>query len=185
MPRYASLIYNGYWWSPERKMLQTMIDASQATVNGWVRVKLYKGNVDRRRPRVEDRFAVRPDDRHLRGRPRRLRSEGRRRIHQAQRLAPAHRGEARAQEVSHAVIRHRFRSQSGRSQECRRPGQQGDFDALRLQGLGCPRRAQGEGADAVRRRRLQAQAGDRRAARQAHQARRRRALAEIRQRSKK
>ncbi len=45
MPRYASLIYNGYWWSPERKMLQTMIDASQASVNGWVRIKLYKGNV--------------------------------------------------------------------------------------------------------------------------------------------
>jgi argininosuccinate synthase len=45
MPRYASLIYNGYWWSPERTMLQTMIDASQAGVNGWVRVKLYKGNV--------------------------------------------------------------------------------------------------------------------------------------------
>ncbi|MBU1191128.1 MAG: argininosuccinate synthase [Gammaproteobacteria bacterium] len=45
MPRYASLIYNGYWWSPERKMLQTMIDASQATVNGLVRMKLYKGNV--------------------------------------------------------------------------------------------------------------------------------------------
>ncbi len=45
MPRYASLIYNGYWWSPERKMLQTMIDASQATVNGVVRLKLYKGNV--------------------------------------------------------------------------------------------------------------------------------------------
>jgi argininosuccinate synthase len=45
MPRYASMIYNGYWWSPERKMLQTMIDASQATVNGVVRVKLYKGNV--------------------------------------------------------------------------------------------------------------------------------------------
>ena len=46
MPRYASLIYNGYWWSPERKMIQTMIDASQAPVNGSVRVKLYKGNVD-------------------------------------------------------------------------------------------------------------------------------------------
>ena len=45
MPRYAGLIYNGYWWSPERRMLQAMIDASQATVNGWVRVKLYKGNV--------------------------------------------------------------------------------------------------------------------------------------------
>jgi argininosuccinate synthase len=45
MPRYAALIYNGYWWSPERKMLQTMIDSSQANVNGKVRVKLYKGNV--------------------------------------------------------------------------------------------------------------------------------------------
>ena len=45
MPRYASLIYNGYWWSPERQMLQTMIDASQQYVNGVVRLKLYKGNV--------------------------------------------------------------------------------------------------------------------------------------------
>lgn len=45
MPRYASLIYNGYWWSPERRALQTLIDHTQATVNGWVRVKLYKGNV--------------------------------------------------------------------------------------------------------------------------------------------
>jgi argininosuccinate synthase len=45
MPRYASLIYNGYWWSPERGMLQAMIDASQRRVNGRVRLKLYKGNV--------------------------------------------------------------------------------------------------------------------------------------------
>ncbi len=45
MPRYASLIYNGYWWSPERKLLQTLIDASQRGVNGRVRLKLYKGNV--------------------------------------------------------------------------------------------------------------------------------------------
>lgn len=45
MPKYASLIYNGYWWSPEREMLQTMIDESQKFVNGVVRVKLYKGNV--------------------------------------------------------------------------------------------------------------------------------------------
>lgn len=45
MPKYAELIYNGYWWSPERLMLQHMIDASQAPVNGEVRVKLYKGNV--------------------------------------------------------------------------------------------------------------------------------------------
>ncbi|NMG34803.1 argininosuccinate synthase [Azoarcus sp. TTM-91] len=45
MPRYASLIYTGYWWSPERRALQALIDATQQTVNGWVRVKLYKGNV--------------------------------------------------------------------------------------------------------------------------------------------
>jgi len=45
MPKYATMIYNGYWWSPERKMLQQMIDASQVTVNGEVRVKLYKGSV--------------------------------------------------------------------------------------------------------------------------------------------
>jgi argininosuccinate synthase len=45
MPRYASMIYNGYWWAPERIALQTLIDATQKTVNGWVRVKLYKGNV--------------------------------------------------------------------------------------------------------------------------------------------
>ena len=45
MPRYASLIYNGYWWSPERQMLQGMIDATQERVNGWVRLKLYRGGV--------------------------------------------------------------------------------------------------------------------------------------------
>jgi len=45
MPRYASLIYNGYWWSPERLMLQQSIDYSQYNVNGVVRLKLYKGNV--------------------------------------------------------------------------------------------------------------------------------------------
>jgi argininosuccinate synthase len=45
MPRYASLVYNGYWWSPEREALQGLIDDSQQFVNGKVRVKLYKGNV--------------------------------------------------------------------------------------------------------------------------------------------
>ena len=45
MPKYAKLIYNGYWFSPERRMLQQMIDASQATVNGEVRLKLYKGTI--------------------------------------------------------------------------------------------------------------------------------------------
>jgi argininosuccinate synthase len=45
MPRYARLIYNGYWFSPERLLLQKLIDESQATVNGTVRLKLYKGTV--------------------------------------------------------------------------------------------------------------------------------------------
>lgn len=45
MPRYASMIYNGYWWSPERVALQVLIDHTQARVNGLVRLKLYKGNV--------------------------------------------------------------------------------------------------------------------------------------------
>src|SRR6266498_325788 len=45
MPRYAELIYSGYWWSPERKAMQVLIDHTQQQVNGWVRVKLYKGNV--------------------------------------------------------------------------------------------------------------------------------------------
>jgi argininosuccinate synthase len=45
MPRYARLIYNGYWFSPERRLLQSLIDESQRTVNGTVRLKLYKGTV--------------------------------------------------------------------------------------------------------------------------------------------
>ncbi len=45
MPRYAEMVYNGYWWSPERVMLQAAIDASQAYMNGDVRLRLYKGNV--------------------------------------------------------------------------------------------------------------------------------------------
>ena len=45
MPKYAKLIYNGYWWAPERLMLQTAIDQSQEPVNGDVRIKLYKGSV--------------------------------------------------------------------------------------------------------------------------------------------
>jgi len=45
MPRYAKMIYNGFWWSPEREALQALIDNTQQTVNGTVRIKLYKGNV--------------------------------------------------------------------------------------------------------------------------------------------
>ena len=45
MPKYAELVYNGYWWAPERHMLQTAINESQQYVNGEVQLKLYKGNV--------------------------------------------------------------------------------------------------------------------------------------------
>jgi argininosuccinate synthase len=45
MPRYAEMIYNGFWFAPERLMLQAAIDLSQEHVTGRVRVKLYKGNV--------------------------------------------------------------------------------------------------------------------------------------------
>ena len=44
MPRYASLIYNGFWFAPEREMLQALIDKSQEMVTGTVRLRLYKGN---------------------------------------------------------------------------------------------------------------------------------------------
>ncbi|SIP99697.1 argininosuccinate synthase [Marinobacterium stanieri] len=54
MPRYAKVIYNGFWWSEERKMLQQMIDFSQRNVNGEVRVKLYKGAVTAVGRRSED-----------------------------------------------------------------------------------------------------------------------------------
>ena len=45
MPKYASLIYNGFWWAPERLALQALIDTTQVKVNGWVKISLYKGNV--------------------------------------------------------------------------------------------------------------------------------------------
>jgi argininosuccinate synthase len=45
MPKYANMIYNGFWWSPERKNLQKFIDTTQETVSGFVRLSLYKGNI--------------------------------------------------------------------------------------------------------------------------------------------
>jgi argininosuccinate synthase len=45
MPKYASLIYNGFWWAPERLALQALIDTTQVKVDGWVKISLYKGNV--------------------------------------------------------------------------------------------------------------------------------------------
>jgi argininosuccinate synthase len=69
MPRYARMIYNGYWFSPERRLLQTLIDESQKPVNGAVRVKLYKGTVlvvgreARRDSLFDPRIATFDDDR--------------------------------------------------------------------------------------------------------------------------
>ena len=69
MPRYARLIYNGYWFSPERVLLQNLIDESQKPVNGNVRLKLYKGNVQvvgresKRHSLFDERIASFEDDR--------------------------------------------------------------------------------------------------------------------------
>ena len=45
MPKYASIIYNGFWWSPERHALQSLIDSTQSKVSGWVKISLFKGNI--------------------------------------------------------------------------------------------------------------------------------------------
>jgi hypothetical protein len=87
MPKYASLIYTGYWWSPERLMLQQMIDASQVNVNGVVRLKLYKGNVVVTGRKSDDSLF---DANIARRRWRRLQPGGRCWLHQAQRAAHAH-----------------------------------------------------------------------------------------------
>ena len=103
MPKYAELIYNGFWFAPERELLQTLIDKSQDFVAGRVRLKLYKGGVYVDRPRQPE-FALRPGPRHLRGRRRRLRPARRRGLHQAQRAAPAHARQAQAQSRSQGAI---------------------------------------------------------------------------------
>ncbi len=98
MPRYAELVYYGFWFSPERLMLQAAIDKSQEHVEGEVTLELYKGNViviGRESPKS----LYSSDARHLRGRPRRLRPEGRGGLHQAQRAAPAHARDAGPQEL--------------------------------------------------------------------------------------
>ena len=93
-PRYAELIYNGFWFSPEREMLQAAIDHSQEKVAGTVRLKLYKGGVYRDRPQVAQ-LALFGEGRDLRGRSGRLRPARRGGLHQAQRAAAAPAGAAR------------------------------------------------------------------------------------------
>ena len=106
MPKYAELIYNGFWFSPEREMLQAAIDQSQEFVTGRVRLKLYKGNVgvvgreskyslyDQDLVTFEE-GAVAYDQRDAAG------------LHQAQRAAAAHAGaaEAKAEAVRRRVSR--------------------------------------------------------------------------------
>ena len=67
MPRYAELIYNGFWFCPEREMLQALIDKSQEHVEGTVRLKLYKGSVRGRRAQIAE-VPLQPRPCHLRGR---------------------------------------------------------------------------------------------------------------------
>ena len=68
MPRYAELVYNGFWFSPEREMLQALIDKSQEHVEGTVRLKLLQGLRHHRRPQVAE-DALQPGPCDLRGRP--------------------------------------------------------------------------------------------------------------------
>ena len=102
MPRYAELIYNGFWFSPEREMLQALIDKSQEDVEGTVRLKLYKGNV-MVTGRKSTKIALFRRAGDLRGRPRRLRPEGRRGLHPAERAEAAHAGRAQAQALGPAL----------------------------------------------------------------------------------
>ena len=96
MPKYAELIYNGFWFSPEREMLQAAIDRSQEFVTGRVRLKLYKGNVGVVGAR-EQLFALQSGPGDVRGRQGRLRPARRRGLYPAQCVAPAHAGAAEAE----------------------------------------------------------------------------------------
>ncbi len=102
MPRYAELIYNGLWFSPEREMLQAAIDHSQAKVDGTVRMKLYKGGVHitgRKSPQQP----LQREGGDVRGRCRRLRPARRRGLHQAERAAAAAARKARPRLIQPAA----------------------------------------------------------------------------------
>jgi len=97
MPRYAEVVYNGYWWSPERRAMQALIDETQGPVNGDVRLKLYKGNVTvlgRRRSEgslFDEKIATFEEDEGA------YDQKGCRGLHQAECPAPAYRGVQGAQ----------------------------------------------------------------------------------------
>ncbi len=97
MPRYARLVYAGYWFSPERKLLQTL-DRHLPGARERPRVReALQGHRARGRALLEEGFPLRFRRRDLRGRPRRLQPGGRRGLHQAERAQAAHRRQARAQ----------------------------------------------------------------------------------------
>ena len=96
MPRYAELIYNGFWFSPEREMLQAADRQEPGARRGRGAPQALQGQRHRHRPR-EPQVALFLHARHLRGRQGRLRPEGRRRLHPAQRAAPAHARHAQPQ----------------------------------------------------------------------------------------
>jgi hypothetical protein len=89
MPRYAELIYNGFWFSPEREMLQALIDKSQEHVEGEVRSSSTRATSSSPAARARNR-SIRPTLVTFEDDKRRLRPEGRRRLHPPQRAAPAH-----------------------------------------------------------------------------------------------
>ena len=119
MPRYAELIYNGFWFSPERRMLQALIDESQHSVTGRVRLKLYKGNVIVHRPRSRRTACIRMKRRDLRGRPGRLRPVRRPGLHQAER---ARRSVANSPNSLYSQNVVTFEEDAGRLRPVRRPG---------------------------------------------------------------
>ncbi len=149
MPRYAELIYNGFWFSPERRMLQALIDESQKSVTGTVRLKLYKGNatvIGRRSPQ-QPLFDA---PRHFRGGSGRLRPGGRARFHQAER-APVAAGRDRG-----AARRHAERTLTRRAcNAATSPAGRERYAILRLsreQGLPFASPARGRGRRAIARR---------------------------------
>ena len=112
MPRYAELIYNGFWFAPERQMLQALIDKSQEHVEGEVTLEALQGQRHRdgtRKPEV----SLFPDARHLRRRQGRLRSEGRAGLHQAQRAATADARAARQRLIAGRSVPNRLFANSG------------------------------------------------------------------------
>ena len=104
MPRYAELIYNGFWFAPEREMLQAADRQEPGARRGRGHARALQGQRHRHRPR-QPQVALFLHARHLRGRQGRLRPEGRRRLHPPQRPAPAHARHAQPQ-----VILHLYRS---------------------------------------------------------------------------